>query len=80
MSFADAYLVRMSEIYEDSAVLTLDSDFKIYRNFEVWFKSLAQNSDLSSVTVILLTLTEPLRRGKPIAIGIYSHSLKELRT
>ena len=31
MSLADACLVRMSEIYEDSAVLTLDSDFKIYR-------------------------------------------------
>lgn len=31
MSLADACLVRMSEIYEDSAVLTLDSDFQIYR-------------------------------------------------
>ncbi len=31
MSLADAYLVRMSEMYEDSTVLTLDSDFKIYR-------------------------------------------------
>jgi predicted nucleic acid-binding protein len=31
MSLADACLVRMSEIYENSAVLTLDSDFKIYR-------------------------------------------------
>jgi len=30
MSLADACLVRMSEIYVDSAVLTLDSDFKIY--------------------------------------------------
>ncbi|HNG34544.1 MAG TPA: pilus assembly protein, partial [Blastocatellia bacterium] len=31
MSFADACLVRMSELYPDSAVFTLDSDFKIYR-------------------------------------------------
>jgi hypothetical protein len=31
MSLADACLVRMSEIYEDSLILTLDSDFKIYR-------------------------------------------------
>jgi uncharacterized protein len=31
MSLADACLVRMSEIYEDSPILTLDSDFKIYR-------------------------------------------------
>jgi len=31
MSLADACLVRMCEIYEDSPVLTLDSDFLIYR-------------------------------------------------
>jgi uncharacterized protein len=31
MSLADACIVRMSEIYEDSSVLTLDSDFRIYR-------------------------------------------------
>jgi uncharacterized protein len=31
MSLADACLVRMSEIHEDSTILTLDSDFKIYR-------------------------------------------------
>lgn len=31
MSFADACLVRMSELYPDSVVFTLDSDFKIYR-------------------------------------------------
>jgi len=31
MSFADAGLVRMAEIYPNSAVLTLDSDFRIYR-------------------------------------------------
>jgi predicted nucleic acid-binding protein len=31
MSFADACLVRMSELYPDSIVLTLDSDFTIYR-------------------------------------------------
>jgi uncharacterized protein len=31
MSLADACLVRMSEIHEDSPVLTLDSDFQIYR-------------------------------------------------
>ena len=32
MSLADACLVRMSELYCDSTVLTLDSDFLIYRN------------------------------------------------
>lgn len=31
MSLADACLVRMSELYHDSEVLTLDSDFLIYR-------------------------------------------------
>lgn len=31
MSLADACLVRMSEIYQDSLVLTTDSDFTIYR-------------------------------------------------
>ncbi len=30
-SLADACLVRMSELYEPCAVLTLDSDFHIYR-------------------------------------------------
>jgi predicted nucleic acid-binding protein len=31
MSLADACIVRMSEIYDRHAVLTLDSDFLIYR-------------------------------------------------
>jgi predicted nucleic acid-binding protein len=31
MSFADACLVRMSELYPNSTILTLDSDFRIYR-------------------------------------------------
>ena len=31
MSLADACLVRMAELYSDIAVLTLDSDFTIYR-------------------------------------------------
>ncbi len=31
MSLADACLVRMSEILENSVVFTLDQDFKIYR-------------------------------------------------
>ena len=31
MSLADACLVRMSEIYENSTVFTTDSDFLIYR-------------------------------------------------
>lgn len=31
MSLADACLVRLSEIYENGQVLTLDSDFRIYR-------------------------------------------------
>jgi predicted nucleic acid-binding protein len=31
MSLADACLVRMSEIHEDSKVMTLDSDFTVYR-------------------------------------------------
>ena len=33
MSLADACLVRMSELNEDSQVLTTDSDFQIYRRF-----------------------------------------------
>lgn len=31
MSLADACLVRMTELYADSVVATLDSDFRIYR-------------------------------------------------
>lgn len=31
MSLADACLVRMTEIYPNSTLLTLDSDFQIYR-------------------------------------------------
>ena len=31
MSLADACLVRMAELYPESIVLTLDSDFRIYR-------------------------------------------------
>jgi len=31
MSLADACIVRMAEIYEGHAVLTLDSDFTVYR-------------------------------------------------
>jgi uncharacterized protein len=31
MSLADACLVRMAELYSDYSVLTLDSDFAIYR-------------------------------------------------
>lgn len=31
MSLADACIVRMAELYPDSMVLTLDSDFRIYR-------------------------------------------------
>jgi predicted nucleic acid-binding protein len=31
MSLADACLVRLSEIHGDAEVLTLDSDFRIYR-------------------------------------------------
>ena len=33
MSFADACLVRMAELYPDSPVFTLDSDFYIYRKY-----------------------------------------------
>lgn len=31
MSFADACLVRMAELVDDSVVLTIDNDFQIYR-------------------------------------------------
>jgi predicted nucleic acid-binding protein len=31
MSLADSCLVRMSELYSDSSVITLDSDFSVYR-------------------------------------------------
>ena len=31
MAFADACLVRMTELYPNSAVFTLDQDFQIYR-------------------------------------------------
>ena len=31
LSFADACLVRMSELHAESVVFTLDSDFRVYR-------------------------------------------------
>ncbi len=31
MSLADACLVRMAELHQDAAVLTLDRDFRVYR-------------------------------------------------
>ena len=31
MSFADACLVRMAELYNDAVIFTTDSDFRIYR-------------------------------------------------
>lgn len=34
MSLADACLVRMSELIRESTVFTLDSDFKIYRQYK----------------------------------------------
>jgi len=33
MSLADACLVRMSELVKDCSVLTLDTDFRVYRRF-----------------------------------------------
>jgi len=33
MSLADACLVRLSELHTDGEILTLDSDFRIYRRF-----------------------------------------------
>jgi uncharacterized protein len=33
MSFADACLVRMSEQHPNGVILTLDSDFRVYRKF-----------------------------------------------
>lgn len=42
MSLADACLVRMSELYEDARILTLDNDFNIYRK--------NKNSPLSCIT------------------------------
>lgn len=31
MSFADACLVRMTELHDDAVIATLDSDFRVYR-------------------------------------------------
>jgi hypothetical protein len=31
ISLADACLVRMSELHSESSVMTLDSDFRVYR-------------------------------------------------
>jgi uncharacterized protein len=31
MAFADACIVRMTELIEDSAVFTVDGDFRVYR-------------------------------------------------
>lgn len=42
MSLADACLVRMSELYKDAKILTLDNDFNIYKR--------NKNSSLSCIT------------------------------
>lgn len=34
MTLADACLVRMAEIHEGARILTMDSDFTVYRKFE----------------------------------------------
>lgn len=34
MSLADACLVKLSELHADAALLTFDSDFRIYRRFQ----------------------------------------------
>ena len=34
MSLADASLVRLAELYEQSQIVTLNSDFTIYRRFD----------------------------------------------
>jgi predicted nucleic acid-binding protein len=46
MSLADACLVRMSEIYSDSSILTLDSDFRIYRKNKRNIIPILTHSDL----------------------------------
>jgi predicted nucleic acid-binding protein len=33
IALADACLIRMSELYSDSELLTIDSDFRIYRRY-----------------------------------------------
>lgn len=34
MAFADACLVRMSELHADASIVTLDSDFRVYRKLK----------------------------------------------
>ena len=46
MSLADACLVRISELYIDSHVLTLDNDFRIYRKNKRQVISVLSPSDL----------------------------------
>jgi len=48
MSLADACLVRMAELHHDAFVLTLDSDFRIYRNTGVSQISLSTQIDALS--------------------------------
>ena len=45
ISLADACLIRMSEKYHDSEILTLDSDFKIYRKNIEYIVSLLTHSN-----------------------------------
>ena len=46
MSLADACLVRMSELYNNSHMLTLDNDFRIYRKNKRQVIPLLKPSDL----------------------------------
>lgn len=46
MSLADACLVRMAELSAESAVFTLDSDFRIYRKNKNQFISVIMPDDL----------------------------------
>ena len=45
ISLADACLVRLSEVYSESQILTLDSDFRIYRKNKRQVISLLAPSD-----------------------------------
>jgi len=46
MSLADACLVRMSEVYTGSSILTLDNDFRIYRKNKRQVITILTPSDL----------------------------------
>ncbi len=66
MSLADACLVRLAELYEDSKIMTLDRDFNVYRKKKI-----------QSYLVLHLSIIKTLRSERLRAITSVNPSYKK---